>query len=86
MEFNKAKVFTSLNADMVKVGSSGYFANSLKCLRDTVEREYKPVYSKIDRINPDSYDDRFCNKDGYEYNLFYLVKEPVRKENKNGIQ
>lgn len=32
MEFDKAKVFTALNADEIKQGSKGYFANSIRIL------------------------------------------------------
>lgn len=37
MEFDKAKVFTVLNADEVKIGSSGYFADNLRSLRVAAE-------------------------------------------------
>lgn len=39
MEFAKAKIFTALNADEVKVGSKGYFADNLRSLRGAAEEE-----------------------------------------------
>lgn len=37
MEFDKSRVFTALNADEIKVGSKGYFADNLRSLRGAAE-------------------------------------------------
>ena len=39
MEFDESKIFTMVNADKVKLGSKGYFADSLKELKIAVEQE-----------------------------------------------
>ena len=80
MEFDMTKVFTSLNADEVKVGSKGYFADSLRGLRVAVEREYRQAYGELDEIYNDSIDYRFHIRGCYSYNLFYLVEEVIKDD------
>lgn len=83
MEFDKSKVYTLLNADEVKIGSEGYFADNLEDLKDIVERERVEYYGKIGSIGSievESYSCRFHKKDKYCYGLFYLVKEPKEKK------
>ena len=80
MEFDKSKVYTLLNADEVKIGSEGYFADNLDDLKDMVERERVEYCGKIDSIEAESYSCRFHKKDKYCYGLFYLVKEPEEKK------
>lgn len=78
MEFNKAKVFTALNADEIKIGSKGYFADTLENLKDVVEHEHSGYYGKLVEIKNESYECRFSLNDNYNYSLFYLVED--RKE------
>lgn len=82
MEFDKSKVYTALNADEVKIGSKGYFADTLAGLRmavlnaDTNLRELTDVYNE-------TIDYRFETNDGDNvsvYNLFYLVEELKEKK------
>lgn len=80
MEFDKSKVYTLLNADEVKIGSEGYFADNLDDLKDMVERERVEYCGKIDSIEAESYSCRFHKKDKYSYGLFYLVKEPQEEK------
>lgn len=82
MEFDKAKVFTVLNADEIKADSKGYFADTIKDLKDVVQNECSKFYGEIKEIKNEKYCNRFYKKDGYSYsyNLFYLVEEP--KENR----
>lgn len=75
MEFDKAKVFTVLNADEVKIGSSGYFADNLRSLRVAAEEECSRAYGEIEEIMNNSYDCRFRKKNGDTYTLFYLAEE-----------
>lgn len=87
MEFDKSKVYTALNADEVKNGSMGYFADTINGLRDMVEQESRLQYGAV-RIRGDYELYRFhfkCNdedRDLYDYNLFYLVEEPKIEEPK----
>lgn len=78
MKFDKAKVFTTLNADEVKVESTGYFADTLESIKDIVEHERSDYYGKLVEIKNDSYERRFRLKDNYNYILFYLAED--RKE------
>lgn len=80
MEFDKSRVYTSLNADEVKIGSKGYFADSIKVLRDIVEQEYGRGYGEIENITVDYYSSRFKIKDNCCYTLFFLVEEPEEKK------
>lgn len=84
MEFDKAKVFTALNADEVKVGSKGYFADSIRILKETIKETLKDscaaAYGEIDEIKDDSCSCRFSIKKNSAYSFFYLVVEPREKK------
>ena len=78
MEFDKSRVYTSLNADELKVGSQVFVANSLEMLRRYVaesEITYR-LYNIQDEENPY----RFMLSNGSCYNLAYLVSEPEEKK------
>lgn len=84
MEFDKSKVFTALNADEIKQGSKGYFANSIRILKETIKETLKDscaaTYGEIDEIKDDSCACRFSIKKNSAYSFFYLVKEPEEKK------
>ena len=80
MEFDKAKVFTALNADEVMVGSKGYFANSIRILKETLKDSCAAAYGEIDEIKDDSCAYRFSMKKNSAYCFFYLVKEHREKK------
>lgn len=84
MEFDKSRVFTALNADEVKVGSKGYFADSIRVLKETIKETLKDscaaAYGEIDEIKNDSCACRFSIKKNSAYSFFYLVKEPMEKK------
>lgn len=51
MEFDKSKIYTVVNADEVKIGSKGYFANTILELETCVEleaslNELEEIFSK----------------------------------------
>ena len=77
MTFDKNKVYTALNADEVKVGSKGYFADSLEDLRAFVSEDDDPC--TLFEVLGEEYGRRF-DEGGNPWNLFYLVEEP--EENK----
>lgn len=81
MEFDKSRAYSAINADKVKVGSKGYFADNLGCLRDLVfnSSKYKP--RPLMGIAKQSKMARFRDSNAMPYNLFYLVEEP-HKESK----
>lgn len=77
MEFDKSRVFTTVNADEVKVGSKGYFADNLAELEAVVGEEVEHRFNEILYINPPSNSYRFNVKNtACNYLLFYLVEEP----------
>lgn len=80
MEFDKSKVFTALNADEVKIGSKGYYANSLGYLKEVVSNNSLARYGKLTAIRDDYKTDRFEIDTTSNWHLFYLVEEP--RENK----
>ena len=75
MEFDESKVYTLVNADKVKLGSKGYFADSLKELKIAVEQEHSDNYGEVTEIDDDSYINRF-KIGNYLFGLFYLVYRP----------
>lgn len=82
MEFDESRVYTSLNADKVKVGSKGYFAETLDYLKKSVKYEY--TTKTLIEVNDETMVYRF-KRDKYEdgvvdWNLFYLVEEPPKEE------
>lgn len=84
MEFDKSRVFTALNADEIKVGSKGYFADSIMILKETIKETLKDscaaAYGEIDEIKDDSCACRFSIKKNSAYSFFYLVEEPGEKK------
>lgn len=82
MKFDKSKVYTALNADEVKVGSKGYYADCLKDLEERVNSDNKAYYNTLVEINPTSDVYRFKKGAAFtsEYALFYLVEEPEKKK------
>lgn len=75
MEFDISRVYTMLNADEVKEGSEGYFANNFKGLKDIIAHEFSECYGKISKIKTEGHSLRFLKEDDYCFGLFYLIKE-----------
>ena len=73
MTFDKNKVYTALNADEVKVGSKGYFADNLEDLRAFVSEDDDP--RTLIEVMGEEYRCRFHEGENI-WNLFYLVEEP----------
>lgn len=82
MKFDKSKVYTALNADEVKVGSKGYYADCPKALEERVNSDNKTYYDTLIGITPTSEVYRFKIGAAFssEYALFYLVEEPEKKK------
>lgn len=78
MEFDESKVYTLVNADKVRAGSRGYFADNLRDLKYIVEHDCSEEYGEITEIKNNSYATRF-KIENYLFMLFYLVEEPVEK-------
>ena len=80
MKFYVDKVFVSLNADDVKIGSKGYCADSLVNLKTIVENEVRLAYGEVTRINDKYCPYRFRIDNITDKAFFYLVEEPEEKK------
>lgn len=84
MEFDKSKVYTSVNADELKIGSKGYFADSLEFLKKQVEEDDENDKAILMKILDEGEKFRFISSienpfGSYpigRYILFYLLEEP----------
>lgn len=75
MEFDKSKVYTTFDADEVKIGSKGYFADAKEYLITHVKFEDKDFYGTLDEIRHNSSELPFSTNESV-YRYFYLVEEP----------
>lgn len=72
MEFDESKVYTTLNADKLKVGSMIIAADTLTDLKVKVSKATRPV--ELLEIKAENYLYRFVTADEH-YELAYLVEE-----------
>ena len=77
MEFDKTRVYTAFNADEVKVGSKGYFADSINELKKKVNNDNELL--TLTKIYGEESATRFSVSPISSYILFYLVEEPKEK-------
>lgn len=86
MEFDKSRVYTALNADEVKVGSKGIFANTVYELQKFVAEEKTITGAHIKKlvsIMPDDFQARFNGSSmsfPIVFSLFYLIEEPKEEK------
>ena len=80
MEFDESKVYTPINADKVKIGSKGYYADNLKTLKERVDSHSERWLGKVDKIYDTDSTYRFAIKNNTKSVLFYLVDEPEEKK------
>ena len=77
MKFDKTRVYSAYNADEVKVGSKGYFADSISELKKKVN-EGNELLTLV-KIYGEESATRFSISPISSYILFYLVEEPKEK-------
>jgi hypothetical protein len=79
MTFDKNKVYTALNADEVKVGSTGCFGNSIAELKENVED--REIYKLTDILSSEE-DYRFEMRiiKNLHFRFFYLIAEPQQEK------
>lgn len=78
MEFDKSKVYTSVNADELKVGSKVYVADAISSIREMVENDSDKI-DTIECIEAEDEEARFF--DAYtHWHLAYLISEPEEKK------
>lgn len=80
MKFDKSKAFSAINADEIKPGAKGYYADNIKDLMEAVEHSFKNSYGEISEIRIGNFESRFAIKNVGPCNLFYLIEEPVEKK------
>ncbi len=81
MDFDIKRVYTSVNADELKVGSKVICANTKSVLMGKVESN--DDITELKDVLPDCYTNRFqayLNEDLINYNLCYLISEPEEKK------
>lgn len=67
------KTFKYHNAERAKLGTKGYFANTLQALKSLIDGDSQP--SKLTEILGEECTTRFMNEDGFLYELFYPIEE-----------
>ncbi len=84
MEFDKSKVYTTVNADELKIGSKGYFADSLEFLKKQVEEYDENDKAILMHIQKEGEMFRFVSSKSPNplgpYFLFYLLEEPDERK------
>lgn len=78
MVLDKNRLYTALNADEVKVGSKGYFADSISELKRKIDASEKPLF--LTKIYGEEAAARFSVSFVSSYILFYLVEKPKEKK------
>ena len=81
MEFDKTRVYTTLNADELKVGSRVIIGNTIEELKNRVQNGTTPL--TLSEIRSDSYEKRFKVEEYEEDSVFsfiYLISEPEEKK------
>lgn len=82
MEFDRSKIFTTVNAEELKTGSKVIVADNITRLKEKVTEYYagnKGCINVITKITPEDHSSRFgvCEEDVDIYwELAYLISEP----------
>lgn len=78
MKFDKTRVYSICNADEVKVGSKGFFADNISDLKKKVNEGHELL--TLVKIYGEKSATRFSISSISSYILFYLVEEPEEKK------
>lgn len=78
MKFDKTRVYSPCNADEVKVGSKGFFADNISDLKKKVNEGHELL--TLVKIYGEKSATRFSISTISSYILFYLVEEPEEKK------
>lgn len=74
MNFDKERVYSAADADRVKIGSIGYFADSLSQLKTLVEYGKAGDMHSLTTVYSEDSTYRF-SYGAMQWNLFYLIEE-----------
>lgn len=80
MEFDKSRIYTVVNADEIKLGSTGYFADNIYSLQQAVQHNDKECFGKVDCIKDIGTGFRFVADNGSCFSLFYFIEEQEEKK------
>lgn len=80
MELDKHRIYTVVNADEVKLGSAGYFADNIYSLQQAVQYKDKECFGKVEGIKDIDTGFRFVTDNDACFSLFYLAEEPEEKK------
>ena len=80
MEFDKSKVYTSVNADELEIGSKCVFADTMDELKIKL-RNVEDYIDTLDIVYSDREAERFCCKNT-TYLLAYLIEPPAEPKYK----
>lgn len=78
MKFDKTRIYSICNADEVKVGSKGFFADNISDLKKKVSEGHELL--TLVKIYGEKSATRFSISPVSSYILFYLVEEPEEKK------
>ncbi len=78
MDFDETRLYTVVNADKVKIGSKGYFADTLATLKQKIT-DNLPL-EKLTQVFSEKASARFVSQIPMSFFLFYLVEEPEEKK------
>lgn len=78
MKFDETRVYSICNADEVKIGSKGFFADNISDLKKKVNEGHEPLF--LTKIYGEEAAARFSISPVSSYILFYLVEEPKEKK------
>lgn len=80
MELDKSRIYTVVNADEVKPGSAGYFADNIYCLQQAVQHNGEGYFGKVYDIKDIGTGFRFVADNGTCFSLFYFIEEQEEKK------
>lgn len=82
MKFDKSRIYTMVNADKIKLGSEGYFADNIYYLQQAVQHDNIDTgyFGKVVDIKDIDTGFRFVADNGIRFSLFYLVEEHGKEE------
>lgn len=80
MEFNKNRIYTAVNADELKIGSTVYVSDNMYYLKKCVEESLES--SILTSILSEKEPKRFCISNNEKWQLVYLIEPPTEPKYK----
>ena len=80
MEFNKNRIYTAVNADELKIGSTVYVSDNMYYLKKCVEESLES--SILTSILSEKEPKRFCISNNEKWQLVYLIEPPAEPKYK----